>query len=67
MRTIPPEAVRHKMEKDGVSAKIIALVLGEAWTETKASRELTEEEEKAVASELQKDAQDALSRGSNPA
>ncbi|KAI2496132.1 hypothetical protein MHU86_18363 [Fragilaria crotonensis] len=47
---IPPDAVRHKMANDGVCAKIVALVLGEAPTEKTTSTGLTEEEEKAVAS-----------------
>jgi hypothetical protein len=44
---VDPEAVRHKMTKDGVSDAIIASVLGGVTKETKPSKEgLSDEEEK---------------------
>jgi len=35
---MPDDAVRHKLTQDGVHAKIVAAVLGDAWTEPSAPR-----------------------------
>lgn len=51
---IPPEAVRHKMTKDQVNARIVDAVLGAGPSESKAEQplqpSLSEEEEKLAAS-----------------
>ena len=50
IQRIPPEAVRHKMAKEGIDQKIIGFVLGEEPKKAKPSNGLTDEEAKAVAS-----------------
>jgi hypothetical protein len=47
---IPPEAVRHKMAKEGIDPKIVSVVLGEDPKPAKSSNGLTAEESKAVES-----------------